>query len=55
MDDISLCPDCRSEHSEPHDAALGHIARCVSCVLLFDVLAEEQALYEQLAEIGNAA
>jgi hypothetical protein len=55
MDDIFLCPDCRSEHSEPHEAALGHIARCVSCVMLLDVLAEEQAFYDQIIEIRVAA
>jgi len=43
MDDFYLCPDCRSEHAEPREAVLGHIARCDSCVLLLDVLAEEQA------------
>jgi hypothetical protein len=55
MDDFFLCPDCRSEHSEPHEAVLGHIARCVSCAMLLDVLAEEQAFYDQIIEIRLAA
>jgi hypothetical protein len=55
MEDVYLCPDCRSEHSEPHEAVLGHIARCVSCVMLLDVLAEEQAFLAEIIEIRVAA
>ena len=55
MEDFFMCPDCRNEHSEPHEAVLGHLARCVSCVLLLDVLFEEQAFYDQIVEIRIAA
>ena len=55
MDDTYLCPDCRAEHSEPHEAALGHVARCTSCVMLLEILAEEQALHAEILEIRVAA
>jgi hypothetical protein len=55
MDDTYLCPDCRTEHSEPYEAVLGHVARCVSCVMLLEVLAEEQALFAGILEIRVAA
>jgi hypothetical protein len=55
MDDIYLCPDCHAEHTEPQDAALGHLARCLTCAVLFDALTEEQMLDEQIAEIRVAA
>jgi hypothetical protein len=55
MDDLYVCPDCRRTHAEPHEAVLGHIARCASCVMLLDVLAEEQAFYDQISEIRVAA
>jgi hypothetical protein len=55
MDDFYLCPDCRSEHSEPHEAVLGHLARCVSCVMLLEVLAEEQLFLAQIVEVRVAA
>lgn len=55
MDETYLCPDCRAEHSEPLEAVLGHIARCMSCVMLLEALADEQALHEQILEIRVAA
>jgi hypothetical protein len=55
MEDVYLCPDCRAEHAEPHEAVLGHIARCMSCVMLLDVLAEEQAFLAEIIEIRVAA
>ncbi len=55
MEDFYLCPDCRSEHVEPYEAVLGHIARCVSCVMLLDVLTEEQAFLAEIVEIRVAA
>ena len=55
MDDTYLCPDCRAEHSEPFEAVLGHIARCMSCVMLLEVLADEQALHPAILEIRIAA
>jgi hypothetical protein len=55
MEDTYLCPDCRAEHTEPYEAVLGHIARCLTCVMLLEVLAEEQALHEKILEIRVAA
>jgi hypothetical protein len=55
MDDTYLCPDCRAEHSEPYEAALGHIARCMTCVMLLEALGDEQALHEAILEIRVAA
>jgi hypothetical protein len=55
MDDYFLCPDCRDEHSEPHQAVLGHIARCLSCAMLLDVLFEERAFLAEMTEIRIAA
>jgi hypothetical protein len=55
MDETYLCPDCRAEHAEPHEAVLGHIARCLNCVMLLEMLAEEQALHERIIEIRVAA
>jgi hypothetical protein len=55
MDDTYLCPDCRAEHSEPFEAALGHLVRCASCVMLLEILADEQALYAKILEIRVAA
>lgn len=55
MEDTYLCPDCRAEHSEPFEAVLGHVARCMSCVMLLEVLAEEQALRAEIVEIRVAA
>jgi hypothetical protein len=55
MEDVYLCPDCRSEHAEPYEAVLGHVARCVSCVMLLDVLAEEQAFLAEIIDIRVAA
>jgi hypothetical protein len=55
MDDFYLCPDCRCEHTEPHEAVLGHLARCISCAMLLDVLIEEQAFLAEITEIRIAA
>jgi hypothetical protein len=55
MDNTYLCPDCRAEHSEPLEAVLGHIARCMSCVMLLEVLADEQAFRAEILEIRVAA
>jgi hypothetical protein len=55
MENTYLCPDCRAEHAEPHDAVLGHIARCLTCVLLLELLTDEQALHQQIHEIRLAA
>jgi hypothetical protein len=55
MDDTYLCPDCHAEHTEPLDAVLGHLARCLTCATLFDALTEEQILLEEIAEIRVAA
>lgn len=55
MEDVYLCPDCRFEHAEPHEAVLGHIARCVSCGMLLDALAEEQAVLAEIVEVRVAA
>jgi len=55
MEDTYLCPDCRTEHAEPFEAVLGHVARCMSCVMLLEILAEEQALHAEILEIRVAA
>ena len=55
MEDTYLCPDCRAEHADPQDAVLGHIARCLTCVLLLEALTEEQALHAEILEIRVAA
>jgi hypothetical protein len=55
MDETYLCPDCRAEHTEPYDAVLGHVARCMSCVMLLEALTDEQVLREQILEIRIAA
>jgi hypothetical protein len=55
MEDTYFCPDCRAEHTEPLDAVLGHIARCLSCAILLEVLTEEQLLYAEIREIRIAA
>ena len=55
MDDIYLCPDCRCEHSEPYEAVLGHLARCMGCAMLLEALADEAALEARIFEIRVAA
>jgi hypothetical protein len=55
MDDIYFCPDCRAEHAEPHEAVLGHFARCLTCVLLLEALVDEQTLELQSLESRGAA
>ncbi|HEY5348788.1 MAG TPA: hypothetical protein VIJ64_03620 [Candidatus Lustribacter sp.] len=55
MEDTYLCPDCRAEHTEPHEAVLGHTARCLTCVILLEASTDEQALHEELREIREAA
>jgi hypothetical protein len=55
MEQTYLCPDCRAEHAEPHEAVLGHIARCLMCELLLEALTDEQALNSQIIEIRLAA
>jgi hypothetical protein len=55
MEDTYLCPDCRAEHTEPLEAVLGHIARCLDCTMLLEALKEEQWLYAQIREIRIAA
>jgi hydrogenase maturation factor HypF (carbamoyltransferase family) len=55
MENLYLCPDCRTEHTDPQDAILGHIARCVSCALLLQILNDEQTLYAQILEVRLAA
>ena len=55
MDDIYLCPDCHTEHTEPSEAVLGHLARCMGCALLLELLIDEQAFGAELLEIRIAA
>jgi hypothetical protein len=55
MEDTYLCPDCRAEHAEPHEAVLGHLARCLSCATLLELLTHEQALDAAIYEIRLAA
>ena len=55
MEDTYLCPDCRAEHSEPYEAVAGHIARCMSCVMLLEILNEERALRAEILKIRIAA
>lgn len=55
MEDTYLCPDCRAEHSEPLEPALGHLVRCASCVMLLEILSDEQAFRREILEIRVAA
>jgi hypothetical protein len=55
MDDTYLCPDCRAEHAEPYEAVAGHIARCESCAMLLEILADERAFHAEILEIRIAA
>lgn len=55
MEDIYLCPDCHTEHTEPAEARLGHLVRCTSCLLLLELLADEAALLGQHLDIRIAA
>ena len=55
MDDTYLCPNCRAEHAEPYEAVAGHIARCESCVMLLEILADERAFHAEILEIRIAA
>jgi hypothetical protein len=55
MDDIYLCPDCHTEHTEPQEAVLGHVARCMGCQMLLEALTGEQALQGEIIEIRVAA
>jgi hypothetical protein len=55
MEDTYLCPDCRTEHAEPLEPVLGHIARCIGCALLLDALTDQQTLYPAIFEIRIAA
>lgn len=55
MEDIYLCPDCRAEHTEPYEAVLGHVARCMTCVMLLEALIDEQALRAEILAIRVAA
>jgi hypothetical protein len=34
MDELYFCPDCLAEHTEPLDAGLGHVARCLTCEIV---------------------
>jgi hypothetical protein len=54
MDETYFCPDCHAEHTEPQDAVLGHVARCLTCAIAADIRAAEQQLRESPA-IGVAA
>ena len=55
MDETYFCPDCHAEHTEPHDAVLGHLALCIDCAMLFDALTAEQLLHDEITEIRVAA
>jgi hypothetical protein len=55
MEDTYFCPDCRAEHTEPLEAVLGHIARCLGCAMLLEALTEDRWLYAQIREIRIAA
>jgi hypothetical protein len=54
MDDRFICPDCYAEHTEPLDAALGHLVRCLSCALAVDA-ANDSPHETLLLEIHIAA
>ena len=55
MDETYLCPDCMREHAEPQEAVLGHLARCQTCLLMFEALTDERTLHERILEIRAAA
>jgi hypothetical protein len=55
MEETYLCPDCHTEHAEAAVPVLGHLARCLECAMLLEVLAEERAFYAEVIEIRIAA
>lgn len=55
MEDTYLCPDCRCEHADPAEAVLGHVARCIGCAMLLEILAEEALIHAARVEIRLAA
>jgi hypothetical protein len=55
MDDTYLCPNCRSEHSEPYEAVTGHIARCEGCYMMLELLNDDRACQAEILEIRIAA
>jgi hypothetical protein len=42
-----ICPDCSAEHDEPFEATLGHLARCLDCLV-----ADEAARDDVSADIA---
>ena len=55
MEETYLCPDCSVEHTEPVDAVLGHLARCMTCALLLDELTQMALLDLRYIEVRLAA
>lgn len=55
MQETYLCPECGVEHAEPLEAVLGHRARCLTCVVLFEQRAREAELAAMSLEIRIAA
>jgi hypothetical protein len=38
------CPDCRADHDQPAEAALGLFVRCLDCQLEIDLALELEAI-----------
>jgi hypothetical protein len=58
MDELYFCPDCLAEHTEPLDATLGHVARCLTCEIFsgsVDVPVRIEAVEAVRVEISIAA
>jgi hypothetical protein len=58
MDEPYFCPDCLAEHTEPLDATLGHVARCLTCEIFagsVDVPVRFEAAEVVRVEISIAA
>jgi hypothetical protein len=55
MDETYFCPDCHAEHTEPQDAVLGHVARCLTCAVAVDIQAARTQREDDVPEIRVAA
>jgi DNA-directed RNA polymerase subunit RPC12/RpoP len=44
MDTSYCCPDCGDEHSDPAEATLGRLVRCLDCQIEIDLALEIKAI-----------
>jgi hypothetical protein len=55
MDETFFCRDCGAEHLEPIEAMLGHLARCLNCLIFDEAYEPVVTLTIELVEIRVAA